>query len=254
MQISNGVKIIFLGTNGWYDTKTGNTICTLLETEQHIIILDAGNGIYKISQYIALKKPAFLFLSHFHLDHIVGVHILLKFRFKSGLNIYGQKGTKKILNYLVNQPFTVPLANLPFRVKINEISEGEHYLPFLVKAKFLNHSSACLGYRFEFGQKKIAYCTDTGICENFKELAQAADLLITECSLKSGQKTPGWPHLTPEDGAKIAKETGVKKLILTHFDSNIYQTLKERKEAEKIAKTIFKNTTAAVDGMEIKLE
>lgn len=261
------IKIIFLGTNGWYDTETGNTICTLLETKDYSIILDAGNGIYKISQYIDFKKPAFLFLSHFHLDHIVGLHILTKFRFKSGLNIYGQKGTKKILNYLVNQPFTVPLANLPFKVKIQEISEGQYSLfqnfqnseiktcslPFLVKAKFLVHSSPCLGYWFELDGKKIAYCTDTGICENFKELARDADLLITECALKSGQKTPGWPHLTPEDGAKIAKEAGVKKLILTHFDSGNYKTIKERKEAEKIAKTIFKNTTVAVDGLEIKL-
>lgn len=247
------MKIIFLGTNGWYDTKTGNTICTLLETKQYSIILDAGNGIYKLDKYIDFRKPAFLFLSHFHLDHIVGVHILTKFRFKSGLNIYGQKGTKKILNYLINQPFTVPLAKLPFKAKICEMSEGDYNLPFLVKTKFLNHSSHCLGYRFEFGQKKVVYCTDTGICENYKKLAQDADLLITECTLKSDQKTPGWPHLTPEDGAKIAKESGVKKLILTHFDSNIYQTLKERKEAEKIARTSFKNTTAAVDGLKIKL-
>lgn len=249
----DNIKIIFLGTNGWYDTETGNTICTLLETKDYSIILDAGNGIYKIDKYIDLKKPAFLFLSHFHLDHIVGVHILTKFNFKSGLSIYGQKGTKEILNYLINQPFTVPLAKLPFKAKIYEISEDEHFLPFLVKTKFLNHSSQCLGYCFELEKKKIAYCTDTGICKNFRELAWDADLLITECTLKSGQKTPGWPHLTPEQGAKIAKETGVKKLILTHFDANIYQKLKERKEAEKIAKTIFKNTTAAFDGMEIKL-
>ena len=247
------IKIIFLGTNGWYDTETGNTICTLLETKDYSIILDAGNGIYKISQYIDFKKPAFLFLSHFHLDHIVGLHILTKFRFKSGLNIYGQKGTKKILNYLINQPFTVPIKNLHYKVKINEISEGKYFLPFLVETKFLVHSSPCLGYWFELDGKKIAYCTDTGICENFKELARDADLLITECALKSGQKTPGWPHLTPEDGAKIAKEAGVKKLILTHFDSGNYKTIKERKEAEKIAKTIFKNTTVAVDGLEIKL-
>ena len=25
------IKIIFLGTNGWYDTETGNTVCTFIE-------------------------------------------------------------------------------------------------------------------------------------------------------------------------------------------------------------------------------
>ena len=46
------MKIVFLGTNGWYDSKTGNTICTLLETENNYIIFDAGNGIYQLDQYI----------------------------------------------------------------------------------------------------------------------------------------------------------------------------------------------------------
>lgn len=51
------MKVIFLGTNGWYDTKTGNTTCILIETDDYFIILDAGNGIYKIDQYIRSKKP-----------------------------------------------------------------------------------------------------------------------------------------------------------------------------------------------------
>lgn len=247
------MRIIFLGTNGWYDTQTGNTICALLETKKYSIILDAGNGIHKLDKYITGKKPAFLFLSHFHLDHIVGVHILTKFNFKSGLSVYGRKGAKSILKRLINQPFTVPLANLPFKVKIQEISEGQYSLPFLVEAKFLVHSTPCLGYRFEVENKKIAYCTDTGVCENLAELAKNADLLIAECSLKSGQLSKEWPHLTPEDAAKVARDSGVKKLILTHFDSGIYKTLKERKEAEKIAKTFFKNTTAAFDDLKIEL-
>ena len=98
------IKVIFLGTNGWYDTKTGNTICTLIETEDYFIILDAGNGLHKIDQYITStsKKPIYLFLSHFHLDHIVGLHILSKFNFSQGIRTYGQMGTK---NILVSQQF-----------------------------------------------------------------------------------------------------------------------------------------------------
>jgi len=50
------VKVVFLGTNGWFDTRTGNTICTLVETPREYIILDAGNGIHKADQYIKKKK------------------------------------------------------------------------------------------------------------------------------------------------------------------------------------------------------
>lgn len=247
------MKIIFLGTNGWYDTKTGNTICVLIKTGKFSIILDAGNGIHKLGQYIDWKKPAFLFLSHFHLDHIVGLHTLNKFNFQSGLKIYGQKGTKKILNQLIAQPFTFPLNKLPFKTEIKDISEGKYHLPFLVKTKFLVHSSPCLGYRFEIGKKKIAYCTDTDICENLINLAKDVDLLITECSFKPGQIDPNWPHLNPEMAAEIAKKSKVKKLILTHFDANIYKSLSERKETERIVRKIFKNTIAAIDGLEIEL-
>ena len=41
------MDIIFLGTNGWYDSPTGSTICTLINSERYHILLDAGNGIYK---------------------------------------------------------------------------------------------------------------------------------------------------------------------------------------------------------------
>ena len=41
------MQIIFLGTNGWYDSPTGSTICTLISSEKYHIFLDAGNGIYK---------------------------------------------------------------------------------------------------------------------------------------------------------------------------------------------------------------
>jgi ribonuclease BN (tRNA processing enzyme) len=34
-------KIIFMGTNGWYDSKTGNTISILIEAEEYDVVLGA---------------------------------------------------------------------------------------------------------------------------------------------------------------------------------------------------------------------
>lgn len=246
------MKVIFLGTNGWYDTKTGNTVCTLVETEKYYLILDAGNGINKVDQYISERKPVYLFITHFHFDHIIGLHIMNKFDFKH-LNIYGQKGTRLFFNKIINIPFTVPFSMLPYKVEINELSEGRHNIPFPVECRFLNHSSKCLGYRFEIDNKIVAYCTDTGVCDNAIELGRNADLLITECSFKSGQRNTEWPHLNPEDAAMMAKEADVKKLALLHFDANIYKTIKERKNAEDKAREIFNNTFAAMDNMKIEL-
>ncbi len=249
------MKVIFLGTNGWYDTETGNTVCTFIETENYFIILDAGNGIYKIDQYInkTSNKSISLFISHFHIDHISGLHILNKFRFYQGIKIYGQAGTKNNLDKIINTPYTIPFARLPFIVDVLELSEGKHNLPFSVECKFLHHSSPCMGYRFELEGKIIAYCPDTGVCENAIKLARNADLLIAECSFKSGQSNPQWPHLNPEDAAHIAKEANAKKLALIHFDANIYKTLQEREKAEEAAREIFGKTHVAVDNMTIQI-
>ena len=247
------MKIIFLGTNGWYDTDTGNTTCSLLESNDNYIILDAGNGLYKADKYIIKEnKPIYMFLSHFHLDHIVGLHILNKFRFK-GLKIFGPEGAKSILNKIINQPFTMPLKELPYNVKVHELPKEQGLLPFSVDTKPLLHSSLTLGYRLELDGKIIAYCPDTGYCEEAIELSKNADLLIAECAYKTGQKNNKWPHLNPEDAARLAKESKAKKLALIHFDANIYKTLEERKEAEKHAQGIFGNTFAAMDDMEFEI-
>ena len=246
------MKIAFLGTNGWYNTKTGNTICTLVETKEDYLIFDAGTGFQNIDKYITTEKPIYLFLSHFHLDHIFGLHILTKFKFKQGLHIYGQEGTKEILNKFINQPYTKPIDKLPYKVDIHELSCGTHKIPFPIECKYLIHSSRCMGYRINLDGKAIAYCTDTGICDNAIELAKNVDLLIAECSFKK-EGNSDWPHLMPETAAELAKDAEAKKLALIHFDANIYKTLEERKEAEEKARQIFKNTIATMDNMQIEI-
>jgi len=247
------MKIHFLGTNGWYDTKTGNTVCILIDTQKYYLILDAGNGIHKADRFIKSNKPVYLFLSHFHLDHIIGLHILNKFNFGQDLRIYGQKGTRAILNRIVNKTFTAPFNKLPFKTSIYELGQGEHHIPFYVKCKFLKHITKCLGYRFELEGKVITYCTDTAFCKNAVELARNADILITECSYRAGQADEKWPHLDPLGAARIAKEAKAKKLILTHFDADVYRTLRERKLAQEESRRVFSCSHAAHDGLVINI-
>lgn len=247
------MKIIFLGTNGWYDTETGNTICTLVQTDRYDILLDAGNGLHRAAVHIDGTKPAFLFLSHFHVDHIEGLHILAKFRFCEGLTICAPTRGREILGTFINTPFTIPLATLPYPVRILEMPEEIASLPFSVNALPLRHSSLTLGYRFTVDGRIISYCPDTGYCENAVKLAIVSDLLITECAYKNGQSSEDWPHLNPEAAARIAREAGAKRLALTHFDASVYVSISERKEAEAAASAIFTETTAAVDRLEMVL-
>ncbi len=246
------MDIVFLGTNGWYDTGTGNTICTLISSEKYHILLDAGNGIYKADRYIRDDRPVYLFLSHFHLDHIEGLHILNKFRFPLGLRIFGQKGTKEALNTIMNEPFTVPMPDLPFPVEVHELSEGPYKVPFPLECRFLVHASPCMGFRFELDGKVVAYCPDTGICDNAVLLAEDADLLIAECAFRPGEESQAWPHLNPQSAARIARRAKAKRLALTHFDAERYRTIQERLDAAKTASD-FDSLVVACDEMVLRL-
>lgn len=248
------MRIIFLGTNGWYSTDMGNTVSILIETEDFYVIFDAGDSIYKIDQYIDDERPIIILLSHLHLDHIIGLHTFAKFIFKQEISIYGYKGTKSGIKKIIKHPYSSPFGDIAVNVQIHDLNEGNHNLGFPITCKLLYHADPCLGYRIEIENKIITYCTDTGVCQNLYELANNADLLITECSYKSGQEEWGWPHLKPENAADVAVKSNVKKLILTHFDASSYRTIQDRKKAEEVAKMIFPNTTAATDGLELMLE
>jgi len=249
------MQVIFAGTNGWYDTATGNTTCALLKTGEHSIILDAGNGFHKISGYLSERKrhTAYLFLSHFHLDHIVGLHTLNRMRSLERLFIIGPAGTADLLGTVINSPFTVPFEEQPFEVRLFELPADEPELPFSVESAPLLHSTTTLGYRIRVGGKTVTYCTDTGYCDNAVKLARDADLLIAECAYKTGQSNPGWPHLNPETAARIAMESGAKRLALVHFDASIYKSMEERRDAQRHAQVIFTNTFAARDGMRVEV-
>jgi ribonuclease BN (tRNA processing enzyme) len=244
------MKVTFLGTNGWYDTGTGNTPCVLIETDKAYIILDAGFGIYKVKDIIKDDKPVYLFLSHLHLDHIIGLHTLPIFKFAQGVDIFTPRGMGKLVRGFLKRPFTSPPLLLSTRLRFHEIG-SKMKLAFGFEALKLKHSVTCFGYRFTDGRPTITYCTDTGLCANLKRLAKDADLLITECAMAPGDKSPNLFHITPETAAKVALESGAKKLALCHFDPGKYPTLASRKEAEMAARLIFNDTSLSYDGMTI---
>ena len=241
------MKIIFLGTNGWYDSPTGNTVCILIETDKASILLDAGNGLYKADRYIGLDKPVHLFISHTHLDHIIGLHILNKFKFKQGLTIHTQPGTATALQTMFSSTYSLPFANLSYPVEIEEFEGLYKNQSFEVQTAKMDHSVPTIGFRISIENKIIAYCPDTGYCDNAVKLAKEADLLIAECAFRSGEESEHWPHLNPETAARIAVEAQTKQLALIHFDAHRYPTIESRQKAQGTAQAIFPKTVATTD-------
>jgi len=99
--------------------------------------------------------------------------------------------------------------------------------------------------------RKIVYTGDTRPSKNILHLAKDADLLIhdgtLDDSLEETAELEG--HSTPSQAARIAKEAGVKKLILTHISARYRSTEVLAEQARKI----FPNTEVAEDLMMIKV-
>lgn len=254
------MKIYFLGTNGWYTTPTGDTPCILIDSKDRYIIFDAGNAIYKIDQYIKEDKPISLFISHFHIDHVSGLHMLIKFNFKQGIDIYLAKGRKKDFDLLINPPYTIGITknmtniySLKTKIRLHELEEGDNNVDFPVKMIKLYHAFENYGFRIILEGKSIAYSGDTKRVSNGLLIAKDADLLIHECTNIISPDPDIWGHTDPVQTAQFAKDAGVKKLVLTHFGAHLYDTLEKRKEAEKIAKEISPNTVAATDDLILEI-
>lgn len=244
------MKIYFLGTNGWYTTPTGNTPCVLIDSQEGYVIFDAGNGLYKIKDYITEDKPISILLSHLHIDHISGLHSnVTKAIFNRLIDIYLLKGRSKDLKFFLNSPFSSPKES----INIHELKEGKQDIGFPVEVFKMRHTDVNHGFRVTLEGKIVAYSGDTGICSNSIPLSQDANLLIHECSFIKAPEPELWGHVDPVLVSNLAKEANVKKLILIHFDASLYTDLEKRKWAEQETRKIFPNTIAATDDLVLEL-
>ena len=249
------ISVKALGTNGWFDSDTGQTMCTLIQSEDFDIILDAGFGIRKIKGLVDVSRPIYLFLSHLHYDHTVGLHTLEIYHFEKPLTVIVPEGQKDAFLRMGNAPYSSDWTRcLPAGIRIFESNEIDTIgLPFKVEALPLRHTVPDVGFRFEIDGKVIAYLTDTGYCDNAVTLAKNADLAIAECGALPGTAKPNWPHMEPAIDAKLAVEANVKLMLLTHFGAGDYTSLKMRYDAVKSARNIFPYLITGVDDLEVAI-
>jgi ribonuclease Z len=97
--------------------------------------------------------------------------------------------------------------------------------------------------------KKFCYVTDTRLFPELVPFVEGADLLLCESTYlsKDEDKSMDRNHLTAEQAAMLAKDAGVKKLVLTHFS----QRYTSSKPFVEEAKKFFPDVVAAKDLMAI---
>jgi ribonuclease Z len=82
----------------------------------------------------------------------------------------------------------------------------------------------------------VAFVMDTRLCDNAFELASGADMLICESTYleEDRDKAKDHGHLTAKQAAQIAKQAGVRTLVLTHFSRRYERTAPFLAEAREV--------------------
>lgn len=93
--------------------------------------------------------------------------------------------------------------------------------------------------------RKFCYVTDTGYFPKLVDFVEGADLLLCESTYTSDMEVEARErrHLTAEQAAMLARDGGVKQLVLTHFSQRYPSSRPFKEEARKH----FKNAATAKD-------
>jgi ribonuclease Z len=95
----------------------------------------------------------------------------------------------------------------------------------------------------------FAFVMDTRVCEGAYALAHGADLCVMEATYLSDmeQAAHEYGHLTAHQAALIARDAGVKKLVLSHYS----QRYSSMEEFSREASVHHGNVVVAIDGQTI---
>ena len=99
---------------------------------------------------------------------------------------------------------------------------------------------------------KFTYCTDSRPTESIRNAAQGSDLFVCEGMYGDDGKilqAKEKGHMLFSEAARLAKDAGVDKLLLTHYSPSLEYPEKEIESA----KSIFENTECGYDGKSIDL-
>lgn len=233
----------------------GNTTCIEVRTDDNeLIILDAGTGIFPLSQTLLAELPvqANVLISHSHWDHIQGLPFFVP-NFIPGnvLRLHG--AYDPVSGQGVEQVMAVQLQYSYFPVREAEMKGAIEYVTLMpeqsvqigsatVTPYLLNHPVINFGYRIESRGKSVFFTGDheppyniyqPGDAEyaeyqGFVDEKQASilkgmqgvDVLIADTSY-TAQEYPskvGWGHGTYASSIDYAVRAGAKVLYCTHHE------------------------------------
>jgi ribonuclease BN (tRNA processing enzyme) len=208
------------------------------------VLVDCGDGA--IRQLLrAGFEPAEVtnvFFTHLHSDHTLGYGAFVLGGWPRGrpeLRVWGPEGTGHFHRQLFGSIYA---ADIAYRLslgqpgdgltdtRLTEIGDGwrGEVGAVRVRAALGIHSFPNLAYRFEYGGRSVVISGDTVYTPNLVELARGADLLVQDATIAPSPlftserasrvfERAKAHHTSPEDAGRIAREAGVRTLVLSHL-------------------------------------
>lgn len=223
-------KLIILGAG---TSINKNPSGYLLQHENKNYLIDCSEGIRQRLEKVNVDYFDIdaVFISHFHPDHfnvetLIQSQMVRNYREKKDktLKIYGPPEIGERLEKIWDaKHFPGHFKNnLPNFIKINiaEYKNGEkitignlQLTPFSVE----HGNMPAFALKFELNKKTLVYSGDSKDCQGLRAACKNADTLLLDTNDKINTSISSTGHLNAKTVGSVAKDSGSKRLILTHL-------------------------------------
>jgi ribonuclease BN (tRNA processing enzyme) len=238
------LRVVLLGTGSTFTNLERAGPAQLVLAGESCVLVDCGDGAYR-QLLRAGHEPAGvtdLLFTSLHSDHTLGYgpFVLAGWtRGRNELRVWGPEGTGHFHRQLFGSIYAADIAyQLSLGLsgqgltdtRLTEIGSGwqGEIGALRVRATDGAHAFPSLAYRFEHGGRSIVISGDTTYTPALVELARGADLLVQDstvapCPLLADEQGTQLErrlaayHSTPAQAGRIAREAGVRTLVLSHL-------------------------------------